>query len=289
MSSTVSQAFVEDFESRVYQLGQQEVSRARSCVRNRTGTGDIYNFERLAASDMAAIGSRHGATPINNVAHSRRKASVATFNWGEAVDNADLARILIDPDSEYVMSAGMALGRRWDRSIFSTAVSDTATTDGAGVAVALPAGQVITDASNPLSLDHLRQVKRKLDESEIIGPRYAAISAKGLEDLLTVTEVTSQDFASVKALVNGEINTFMGFTFIRSELVPSAAQSDDNVTAQGALFWVRDALALAISDDRFTRIGEDPSIRFSNRIYLETTFGVARVEDEGVVVVDHAA
>jgi len=292
MSNSINNAFVDDFESRVHQVGQQEVSRVRDCVRNRMGTGDIYNFERLASSDMtnkATTGGRHSPTPINNVAHDRRRAGVETFDWGEAVDNSDLAQILIDPDSEYVQSAGMAYGRKLDEIILDATVSDTRTTDGAGAALGFAAdgGTIIGDGTQPLSVDYLRQAKRTLDEAEVMGARHIAISAKGLEDLLNVTEVASFDYNTVKALVMGELDTFMGFNFRRTELVPRATSGSDNVIGIGAVCWVEPCMAIAISDDRFTRIGEDPGLRFSNRIYMETTFGACRVEGAGVVLIDH--
>ena len=41
------------------------------------------------------------------------------------------------------------------------------------------------------------------------------VSGSGMESLLANTETTSSDFASIKALVNGELNSFMGFNFVK--------------------------------------------------------------------------
>lgn len=289
MSSSINQAFVEDFEARVHHLGQQEVSRARMAVRVRTGTGDIYNFERLAPEDMEEKTVRHSATPLLNIAHDRRRAGQRVWSWGEAVDNSDLAQILINPDSEYVQAAGFAYGRRIDRTIFNAVCSDTGTTDGAGSAVAYDtANQLIGAGTAKFSVDDLREAKKIIDEAEVMGDRYCAVSAIGLQHLLEVTEVASYDYNSVKALVQGEIDTFLGFKFIRTEQVPKATYAeDDNVIGVAAVCWAQPCIGLAISDDKFTRIGEDPSIRFSNRIYCETTHGAARIEDAGIVMIDH--
>jgi hypothetical protein len=286
MSSSINLAFVEDFESSVHHLGQQDYSTVMGNVRYRAGTGDIYTFNRMGASDMGTKTVRHSATPINNVASSVRKGQVITHDWGEAVDQSDIARILIDPDSEYKKAAAAAYGRRIDRTVYSAAVSDTATTDGTA-AVAFPAGQKIGNGLAALSVDYLRQAKRKHDEAEIMGDRFIAVSAAGLEDLLAITEVASVDYNSVKALVQGELDTFMGYKFIRTEQGPSVGFGDDNVVARGALCWVRDTLACAVSDENFTRVGPDPSIRFSTRIYMETTLAGVRIEDAGIVLIDH--
>jgi hypothetical protein len=42
-----------------------------------------------------------------------------------------------------------------------------------------------------------------------------------------------------------------------------------------------------VSDENFTRVGPDPSIRFSTRIYMETTLAGVRIEDAGIVLIDH--
>lgn len=297
---SLNEWWVEDFESLVYHLGQQEGSRLRGTVRNRTGSGNIYNFERLAKKDMSSKSDRNqtlAASSGTAIGHSRRKATVQTWNWWESVDNADVVRILTDPESEYLISAAAAMGRKIDDIIVDAVVSNTSTTanpnpptgsGGPGVAAALPAGQVITGTK--MTLDLLRQAKRKLDEAEVGvmqgGYRTCVINAKALQDLLEVTEVTSADYNTVKALVQGELNTFLGFNFVRTELIPG--ESADNVSAgkKGVLCYERSAVGLAISDDRFTRVAEDPSIGFSTRVYCELTMGAARIEDEGIVVIN---
>ena len=47
-------------------------------------------------------------------------------------------------------------------------------------------------------------------------PRFIIVGPIQISDLLAVTQATSSDYASVKALVNGEIDTFMGFKFVVS-------------------------------------------------------------------------
>ena len=55
---------------------------------------------------------------------------------------------------------------------------------------------------------------RLLDKSNVPPEgRHIVIHANNLANLLSETAVTSSDFNSVKALVQGELNTFLGFTF----------------------------------------------------------------------------
>jgi hypothetical protein len=283
MAATITQSFVEAFEAYVHKLGQQQASRLFGTVRYRPIVGNTAHFERVAKSDMAAKAGRHVNTPINNVVHSRRKVSMSTFSWGEAVDQNDVGRLLINPANEYSQLAAMAYGRKVDDVIVAAAVGNA--TNGDNTTTALPAGQIIGTGVEALSLDFLRTAKRKLDAAEVGMPgskRYLALRAKGLEDLLKVTEVTSSDYNTVKALVTGELNTFMGFEFIRTELVPAAT------TGHYCLAFDSSAIGLAMSQQKMVRMAEDPGLSFATRIYCETTLGAVRIEEEGVVAINIA-
>jgi hypothetical protein len=80
------------------------------------------------------------------------------------------------------------------------------------------------------------------------------ISAAGLEGLLGETPVTSTDYNSVKALVNGELDTFVGFKF---EVIETRAEGglpiSGGLVRDGFAFH-KDALGLAIGMDISTKI-----------------------------------
>jgi hypothetical protein len=294
MSTSVSQAFATRFTARVHHLGQQRMSRLRNCVYSENDRANLFRFERLASEDMVSTGSRHDTITPLNIAHSYRIATAETWDWTELVDRRDAVRILQNAGQQYVKAAAMAHGRAIDRIIATAIESDSKTQDGSG-AVALPASQLIGDGTGKMTLELLRNAKELLDAAEVsepgLGERYLALNAKALRDLLEVTEVTSSDYNSVKALVQGELNAFMGFNVIRTEILPAASGTvitGDNTTGVGCLAWERDCVGLAIADDKFTRVGENPERKFSLEIYTELTMGGARIEDEGVVVIDIA-
>jgi hypothetical protein len=70
-------------------------------------------------------------------------------------------------------------------------------------------------ASAALTVDVLIKAKVALDDNSVPSDGRTFIHSAGqLGDLLNTTEVTSSDYNSVKALVNGSVNTFLGFRFI---------------------------------------------------------------------------
>ena len=102
-------------------------------------------------------------------------------------------------------------------------------------------------------------------------------SAKEITSLLGDDKVTSADYNSVKALVAGQIDSFMGFNFIRTERI--AAAGGDNL----ALAFTQSALGLALGRDINTRISERDDKNYATQVFLSMTIGATRVEDEKVV------
>jgi hypothetical protein len=72
----------------------------------------------------------------------------------------------------------------------------------------------IGGSNTNMNVAKLREAKRLMDKGNVPPDgRNILIHANGLSNLLSETSVTSSDFNSVKALVQGDINTFLGFTF----------------------------------------------------------------------------
>ncbi len=63
-------------------------------------------------------------------------------------------------------------------------------------------------------------------------------------NLLRETEVSSYDFNNVKALVEGKIDTFMGFKFIRTQRLPKTEEG-----VRSCLAWVKSKAQFGIWND----------------------------------------
>lgn len=75
-------------------------------------------------------------------------------------------------------------------------------------------GTIAAGGTN-LTVDKLREAKSILDIQNVPKQnRVAVIHANSLKSLLEQTEVTSSDFNTIRALVMGEIDTYLGFRFI---------------------------------------------------------------------------
>ena len=281
MPNSITTAFVEQFKDNIRLLYQQEGSRLKMTVMMEDLEGEIRHFERLGPAAAVLKGGRHSDTPLLDIEHSRRSVVGLDYEWATLIDRQDLLRTLINPQSSYVRQAVNALGRAMDDVIVSAAGGNARSGKDGSTLVALPSSQIIVDGGTGLTVDKLRQTKKILDAGEVPdGDRHFIFNACGLQDLLEETETTSSDFASVKALVNGEINTFMGFMFHRMERLPATGN------IRSCFAWHKNAVGLAMASDIMTRIDEREDKSYATQVYAASTFGAVRLEEEGVVQID---
>ena len=283
MSVQITTAFVEQYKSNVFHLAQQKGSRLRDAVRTETVTGKAHFFERIGSTAALKRTSRHSDTPRVDTPHSRRKVTMDDYDWADLIDNEDKVRMLISPSSEYAQAGAWAMGRAMDDAIIDAASGNAFGGVAGGSTVALPSGQKIAHGSAGLSVTKLIEAKEILDANSVDPeePRYCVVTSKQLSDLLAITQITSADFTSVKALVQGEIDTFMGFKFIRTERLDTNSSSNRLVLA-----FAQSGIGLAVGQDINTRISERADKNYATQVFLSMTIGATRIEDEKVVEIE---
>jgi len=276
MSNQITTAFVQQYSNNVQMLSQQKGSLLRNAVDVETVVGKNAFFDQVGVATAQKRVSRHSDTPQIDTPHARRRVSLVDYEYADLIDNQDKIRTLIDPTSSYAMAAAYALGRAQDDEIIS-AISGTAYTGETGsTATTLPSSQKITESGSAgLTIAKLRSAKEILDLSSVDPsiPRYIAVSPKQITDLLGTTEVTSSDFNSVKALANGEVNTFLGFNFIVSNRLSITGSK------RLALVWAMDGCKMAIGQDLMTRIDERSDKGYATQIYVCQSIGATRMEE----------
>ena len=280
MSVQITTAFVEQYKSNVFHLAQQKGSKLRDAVRTESVVGKSHFFERIGSTAAVKRTSRHADTPRVDTPHSRRKVTMDDYDWADLIDDSDKVRLLISPQSEYAKAGAYAMGRTMDDVIIAAATGNAFGGVSGGSTIALPAGQKIAHGSTGLTIAKLISAKETLDAANVDPDegRTIVCSAKQISDLLGTTQITSSDFNSVKALVQGDIDTFMGFKFIRSERLGLDGNNNRQVLA-----FTNTSMGLALGKDIQTKISERADKNYSTQVYLCMTIGATRVEDEKVV------
>lgn len=278
MSTQITVAFVEQYKANILMLSQQKGSKLRGTVRSEMVTGKNAFFERIGAVDMTDAVSRHDDTPQIDTPHSRRRVSLITSRWADLIDDADKVRMLIDPASPYATNAAWSAGRKMDARIVAAMFGNAFAGEAGATTVALPSAQKVAAASAGLTIAKLRTAKTILGEADVdMDNITCAINPAGLEDLLATTEITSSDFNTVKALVAGQVDTFLGFKFVTTT----------QMTAGKAGVYAKNAVVLAVGAEPRVRISERDDKNYSTQVFVQMDIGATRVEDEGVVEISY--
>jgi hypothetical protein len=269
--------WVEAFKDEMWHLAQQKGSKLREKVRTRTVTGDATYAERLAPSDPVEKTTRHTTTPVLDLTHSRRKITMKDYLWNDLVDAEDKRRMLVDPVSAYTTNAGMSMGRQWDDLIIAAAVGSTY--DGTGAEIVFDTtNQQVAAGAEGLTISKMTEAKYILDSNDVeMNDRVMVISPQELQSLLNTTEITSSDYNSVKALVKGEVNTFLGFDIIVT------TRLTDDATDRNCFAFQKNALLLAVNRDTEVRRDERPDLSYALQVFSRFTCNAGRIDDAGVV------
>ncbi len=281
MSQQIDVARVSQFKSNVTALYQQNGSKLKGKVREETLVGKQHFFERLAATAAVKRTTRHADTPQVDSPHSRRMVSASDFEWADLIDQQDKLKMLIDPQSDYAINAAKALGRAYDDEVIAAFDGNAFSGETGATSVAFGSdGTADKDFSAAaLLINDLLTLKKELDDEDVDDEgRYIIVAPSMLHQWLRKVEVSSADYNSIKALVKGELNSFMGFEWIRSTRLPSPAAN-----MRYGFAWHRDSMGIAVSKDITTRIDERADKSYATQVYACMTMGATRVQGAGVV------
>ena len=213
MSRELSSVAVTQFDTEVKHAYQSMGVLGGTTTERRGVVGNEYKFRKMGkgvAKQRTAPSA--DAVPMN-VDHSLILCSLTDWDAPEYTDIFNAKDVNFDEVKELGMTIAGALGRRDDQVKIDameagTFAASPAATEGYLVVTS------IGGADTNLNVTKLRNIKKYMDDEDVPSTgRHINVSASGLEGLLGETQVTSTDYNSVKALVSGEVDTFLGFKF----------------------------------------------------------------------------
>jgi hypothetical protein len=276
MAQSITNAFVTLFDAEVKQAYQGEASLLGS-VRLRQGVqGNTYKFPKLGKGSATARIPQTDVTPLN-VTYSQVTATMSDYNAAEYSDIFHQAKVNFDERQELVQVVSKAIGRRMDQLILDgldaasspSTVAKTVVTSGSATASNLNVGKLIA-------------AKKALDANNVpFYDRHIIVHANNLSGLLGDERAISGDFATVKALVSGEINTFLGFMFHvigdRDEGGLPLSTNDRTCFA-----FHRSSMGMAVNMNQKTEINYVPE-KTSFLVNSMFSAGAVAIDDEGIV------
>lgn len=280
MSIEIPVAFVTQFSANVHMLAEQRTSRLRQTVLIEQVTGESFTAERVGKVEVNAVEERHGDTPLNSTPHTRRWGFIKDYDVADLIDKPDRIKLLINPDSVYTIKHSAAMGRSFDTEIIRVLGANSINGHTGGTTTAFPtATQEIAHGSTGMTVQKLLQAKEILDKNEVDDyiPRFVVCGSRQVRELLEDDKLTSADYNTVRALAEGRINDYLGFRFIRTELLSVTSNIRSCYAYTGM------AIRMGVAQEPTSIANQRPDKRNAVQIYTYGSWGGIRVEDEQVV------
>lgn len=229
-----------EFQTNWEHLVQQKESRLSAYVRKETVRGKEKVMPQLDKIAMQAVTSRAATTRQTQQTSAKRWLRHYPYDVAVTFDEWDemfLGEIVL-PTSATMQDFVSAYNRLRDTTIIAALGGTAYTGDTGTTATALGSGQKVavnfvppntTGSNSGLTLGKIIKARSLLGAAEALDNGempVLVVTQRQIDDMLNnVTEVKSSDYVNVKALVNGEIDTFMGFKWIRTELLTTIASN----------------------------------------------------------------
>ncbi len=302
---TIPQSARNMFQTGMEHVAQQLQSRFKAYATVKTGcTGKSQAHRKVQKAEMNDVTGRLQPTNGQELLLEHRylfprKASLATILDEDDASDLDLA---VAPTGEISTQHQGAANRKVD-DIFIAGIigSNYEGLEDSMSAVVVPESQKVavtfhrdgTTANCGLTLGKLIKAKGRFGKLEVYGQDQKdsgakicmAVSQDELDNLLYDVEKTgSSDYNKVKALVEGEVDYFMGVTFLRTERLPYSGPSANKII-RCCPMWVSNGVHLDFWYDVKTSIDVLPTQSQAVQVYSRLKVGACRKAEENVVLV----
>lgn len=275
--------YVKQFGSIVSLQAQQKGSRLRDTVTVKAGVvGEETFMDQIVPFTVSGRSAVLEATSPASVTYARRKLGMSDFYIAKAIDKMEEIRTLADPTSAITQSAIAGLGRKIDKLVID-ALGGTAYTGKIGTtAVSLPTAQKIAEGSTGFTLTKWLAALEVLRGNEVdpSDEKVLVVSSYQLAEMLNINEIKSADYNTQRALVSGDVGTFLGCKVITSEQLPKES------TARKCYLFTKTGVGLAIGRDVVSRIDELPTNHYAKQLYFSMSMAASRLEETKVVEIE---
>jgi hypothetical protein len=271
MAQSITTAFVTLFDQEVKQAYQGE-ALLRGTMRSRANVqGNTVKFPKIGKGVAQVRVPQTDVTPLN-VTYSQVTATMSDYIASEYSDIFHQSHVNFDERRELVEVVSKAIARRMDQLCIdalnaAASPSTVATTVGG--------------SGTNMNLAKLRAAAKAMNEKNVPAEgRHLLMHASQLDSLLSETSVTSSDFATVKALVRGEVSSFMGFNII------TMGDRDEGgipkPSTRSCFAWHKDSMGYAESMAQKSEVNYVPE-KTSFLVSSMFSAGSVAIDDDGIV------
>jgi len=277
---------------------QQEASRLDKYVTVETGlSGRMVTFDQYGLLSFMEKSNRMGMTTLSEAPTTRRVIYPRMFTKAIGFDEFDAKKLAqIDvPVSKTIEGLRAAAGRCMDKVMIDAFLGTNYTGENGTTPAEFSSSQVVaknyvetgTAADTNLTVAKLRKTLAMLQKSEAWNDErraygdelVLACTSSQIAALLKEPEVSSYDYNTVRALVEGKVDTFLGFRIIRTELLPL----DASTGVRSCLAWVKSKAQFGIWDDFKVKLTVRDDMDEALQIRAKFACGATRLQEDAFV------
>ena len=271
MATSITNAFITQFEAEVHMAYQRMGSKLKNLVRNVNGVnGNTVKFQKVAQGS-ANTKARHAEVVAMDLSHSNVTATLTDYYAADYVDKLDELKVNIDERQVVAQSAAYALGRKTDSVL--TGIMNGATTlanNSSGTGTGMNLGK----ATSMMELFNTNDLP---DDNQ----RYWVVGPKQWSDLLALDQ-----FSRVEYVGEGELpyaggmtaKRWLGFLWFVHSGLETSGSTDRHTVA-----FHKSSLGLGIGSDVKTEVNYIPE-KVSHLITSMLSIGGTVIDSDGIRV-----
>lgn len=293
MADQIPTHYATEFSTNWIHRAQQTKAKLDAFVIDENFSGERKRYDRLDKMTSTQRTDRKAATPISDASTDFRWCYRTTYDLANEIAEEDARNLapLVLPTSDYVMAHAKRYARDCDQVAINAASGSVFTGEaGTTITAFTDASYLIgkdgtigsdTGTGTGLTVGKLISALQILNAGDVDDEkeRVCVVSPIALSGMLNQTKVSSADYNTVRALVNGEIDTYMGFKFVMSNLLPKTGN------IRTCLAWVKGAVKRVKGGMR-TTIDRLPQRSNAVQIYSSWDLSGTRLMDEGVIKIN---
>lgn len=271
MATSITNAFITQFEAEVHMAYQRMGSKLKNLVRTVNGVnGNTVKFQKVAKGS-ANTKARHAEVVAMDLSHSNVDATLTDYYAADYVDKLDELKVNIDERQVVAQSAAYALGRKTDSVL--TGIMDGAT-QLANNSAGSSTGMNLEKAQAMMELFNTNDVP---DDQQ----RYWVVGPKQWSDLINLDQ-----FSRVEYVGEGELpyaggmtaKRWLGFLWFVHSGLETSGSTDRHTVA-----FHKSSIGLGVGSDVKTEVNYIPE-KVSHLITSMLSIGGTLIDTDGIRV-----
>lgn len=287
MSSQLETAQIIQFSDSVHLAAQQMKARFAGLFAVKQMKGKEYAYDGIGSIEAQELQGRFNRVEFSDLKVTRRKIGRRRFSLTLPIDDDDLSKILLNPESEYKNACAMAMARVHDRIGVEASLAPVFTGEDMDTEVSAATDGVTTvTATSGLTYEKLVEITQNFIDKDVgndmIENFIMCISGDEHTDLMNETTLTSGDYSREYVVDKGSIQQALGLKLIK--FAASATRPILNVTAgvRSCIVMSTRGLCYAMPKQFEMKVQDRSDLIQTRQVQINWTLGAVRTE--GVLV-----